>query len=102
MALRIRIPIHPLRQISDHREISVVEPDGAGVFAKCLALLCGAGGVADSKSGIEAGLGGLVTFQAPVDLALQDRQQLGPTDEAHIIRTIEYWDIERKRPALLL
>jgi hypothetical protein len=23
--------------------------------------------------------------------------QLGPTDEAHIIRTIEYWDIERKR-----
>jgi len=23
--------------------------------------------------------------------------QLGPTDEGHIIRTIEYWDIERKR-----
>ena len=23
--------------------------------------------------------------------------QLGPSDEAHIIRTIEYWDIERKR-----
>ncbi|OSI70862.1 hypothetical protein [Bradyrhizobium canariense] len=23
--------------------------------------------------------------------------QLGPTDETHIIRTIEYWDIERKR-----
>ena len=23
--------------------------------------------------------------------------QLGPTDEAHIIRTIEYWDIEKKR-----
>jgi hypothetical protein len=23
--------------------------------------------------------------------------QLGPTDESHIIRTIEYWDIERKR-----
>ena len=23
--------------------------------------------------------------------------QLGPTDEAHIIRTIEYWDIERNR-----
>lgn len=23
--------------------------------------------------------------------------QLGPTDKAHIIRTIEYWDIERKR-----
>lgn len=23
--------------------------------------------------------------------------QLGPTDESHIIRTIEYWDIERRR-----
>src|SRR5215470_3851679 len=23
--------------------------------------------------------------------------QLGPTDEAHIVRTIEYWDLERKR-----
>lgn len=23
--------------------------------------------------------------------------QLGPTDESHIIRTIEYWDLERKR-----
>jgi hypothetical protein len=25
------------------------------------------------------------------------KQRLGPTDEAHIVRTIEYWDIERKR-----
>jgi hypothetical protein len=41
-----------------------------------------------------------------LDLLLQDPEtkrryeveiQLGPTDEAHIIRTIEYWDIERKR-----
>lgn len=41
-----------------------------------------------------------------LDLLLQDREtkrrfevelQLGSTDEAHIIRTIEYWDIERKR-----
>ena len=41
-----------------------------------------------------------------LDLLLQDLEtkrryeveiQLGPTDEAHIIRTIEYWDIERKR-----
>ena len=23
--------------------------------------------------------------------------QLGATDESHIIRTVEYWDIERKR-----
>lgn len=42
-----------------------------------------------------------------LDLLLQDLEthrryevelQLGATDESHIIRTIEYWDIERKRP----
>lgn len=41
-----------------------------------------------------------------LDLLLQDPEtlkryeveiQLGATDESHIIRTIEYWDIERKR-----
>lgn len=41
-----------------------------------------------------------------LDLLLQDEEskqryeveiQLGKTDESHIIRTIEYWDIERKR-----
>jgi predicted transport protein len=41
-----------------------------------------------------------------LDLLLQDAEtkrryelelQLGSTDEAHLIRTIEYWDIERKR-----
>ena len=41
-----------------------------------------------------------------LDLLLQDPEtykryevelQLGPTDETHIIRSIEYWDIERKR-----
>jgi len=41
-----------------------------------------------------------------LDLMLQDAEtlkryeveiQLGATDESHIIRTIEYWDIERKR-----
>ena len=41
-----------------------------------------------------------------LDLLLQDRDsgkryevevQLGPTDESHIIRTIEYWDVEKKR-----
>lgn len=41
-----------------------------------------------------------------LDLLLQDSEssrryeievQLGRTDESHIIRTIEYWDIERKR-----
>ena len=41
-----------------------------------------------------------------LDLLLQDREsnrryeveiQLGATDEFHIVRTIEYWDIEKKR-----
>lgn len=41
-----------------------------------------------------------------LDLLLQEPEtlkryeveiQLGPTDESHIIRTIEYWDIERKK-----
>lgn len=41
-----------------------------------------------------------------MDLLLQDPNtykryevevQLGPTDESHMIRTIEYWDLERKR-----
>ena len=40
-----------------------------------------------------------------LDLLLQDAEgrryevelQLGSTDETHIIRTIEYWDVERKR-----
>src|SRR5262245_5999203 len=41
-----------------------------------------------------------------LDLLLQDAEsnhryevevQLGKTDESHIIRTIEYWDLERKR-----
>ncbi len=41
-----------------------------------------------------------------LDLLLQDADasrryeveiQLGKTDESHVIRTIEYWDVERKR-----
>jgi hypothetical protein len=45
-------------------------------------------------------------FAGRLDLLLQDPDtddryevelQLGATDESHIIRTIEYWDIERKR-----
>jgi hypothetical protein len=46
------------------------------------------------------------TYTGRLDLLLQDVDtnrryeveiQLGKTDESHIIRTIEYWDIERKR-----
>jgi predicted transport protein len=45
-------------------------------------------------------------YSGRLDLLLQDPEtndrfevelQLGATDESHIIRTIEYWDIERKR-----
>ncbi len=45
-------------------------------------------------------------FAGRLDLLLQDPDtddryevelQLGATDESHIIRTIEYWDVERKR-----
>ncbi|HVA16762.1 MAG TPA: hypothetical protein VMV59_03505 [Candidatus Dormibacteraeota bacterium] len=60
------------------------------------------------------GLGNLVLLQEEriqpsggrLDLLLQDADtkrryevelQLGATDEAHIIRAIEYWDVERKR-----
>jgi hypothetical protein len=60
------------------------------------------------------GLGDLVLLQQEriqptrgrLDLLLQDPDtkrryevelQLGPTDESHIIRTVEYWDIERRR-----
>src|SRR2546425_13128637 len=51
------------------------------------------------KERIQSGAGRL-------DLLLQEAEgnrryevevQLGKTDESHIIRTIEYWDIERKR-----
>ena len=59
------------------------------------------------------GLGDLVLkdvermqLRGRLDLLLQDidtkrryevELQLGPTDASHIIRTIEYWDIEKKR-----
>jgi hypothetical protein len=55
--------------------------------------------VLKDKERIQAGAGRL-------DLLLQEAEgsrryevevQLGRTDESHIIRTIEYWDIERKR-----
>jgi hypothetical protein len=55
--------------------------------------------VVKDKERIQAGAGRL-------DLLLQDPEtlkryeveiQIGPTDESHIVRTIEYWDIERKR-----
>lgn len=68
--------------------------------------------IADDPSIV--GLGDLVLIQQEriqpragrLDLLLQEREskrryecelQLGATDEAHIIRAIEYWDIEKKR-----
>ena len=39
----------------------------------------------------------LLFFDAETNTRYEVEVQLGPTDEAHIIRTIEYWDIERSR-----
>lgn len=55
--------------------------------------------VVKDKERIHRGLGRL-------DLLLQDEEghgryeveiQLGATDESHIIRTLEYWDIEKRK-----
>ena len=48
---------------------------------------------------IQPGAGRLdLLLQDPeVNLRYEVEVQLGATDESHIIRTIEYWDIERKR-----
>ena len=66
-----------------------------------------------AKDATVLGLGELVLLQQEriqpsggrLDLLFQDDNkrryeveiQLGPVDESHIIRTLEYWDIERKR-----
>ena len=39
----------------------------------------------------------LLLFDPETDTRYEVELQLGATDESHIIRTIEYWDIERKR-----
>ena len=39
----------------------------------------------------------LLLFNPETDTRYEVELQLGSTDESHLIRTIEYWDIERKR-----
>ena len=39
----------------------------------------------------------LLLFNPETDTRYEVELQLGATDESHLIRTIEYWDIERKR-----
>lgn len=39
----------------------------------------------------------LLLFDADTNTRYEVEVQLGATDESHIIRTIEYWDLERKR-----
>jgi len=39
----------------------------------------------------------LLLFDSDSDLRYEVELMLGATDESHIIRTIEYWDIERRR-----
>ncbi len=44
--------------------------------------------------------GGRIDFlflDQEMDTMYETEIMLGPTDESHIIRTIEYWDIERRR-----
>jgi predicted transport protein len=62
--------------------------------------LLGLGDIAlKDKERIQAGAGRLdLLFQdIDKDSRYEVEIQLGRTDESHIIRTIEYWDIERKR-----
>jgi hypothetical protein len=49
------------------------------------------------RSQPRAGRLDLLLQQADGNRRYEVEVQLGPTDEGHIIRTIEYWDIERKR-----
>ena len=39
----------------------------------------------------------LLLYDPESDTRYEVELQLGPTDESHIIRTIEYWDLERRR-----
>lgn len=39
----------------------------------------------------------LLLFDPETDTRYEIELQLGPTDESHIIRTIEYWDLEKRR-----
>jgi hypothetical protein len=51
------------------------------------------------KERIQSGAGrlDLLLQEADANRRYEVEIQLGRTDESHIIRTIEYWDIERKR-----
>jgi len=51
------------------------------------------------KERIQSGAGrpDLLLQEAHANRRYEVEIQLGRTDESHIIRTIEYWDIERKR-----
>src|SRR5688572_21778504 len=55
--------------------------------------------VVKDKERIQAGAGRLdLLLQDPDTLKRYEVEiQLGATDETHIVRTVEYWDIERKR-----
>jgi predicted transport protein len=49
------------------------------------------------RSQPRAGRLDLLLFDAEANTRYEVELQLGATDESHIIRTIEYWDIERRR-----
>jgi hypothetical protein len=45
----------------------------------------------------KAGRLDLLLFDPESNTRYEVEIQLGPTDESHIIRTVEYWDLERRR-----
>lgn len=49
------------------------------------------------RSQPRAGRLDMLLFDPETNTRYEVELQLGPTDESHIIRTIEYWDIERRR-----
>ena len=88
-----------LAPISLQRHATINEPWVHEVIANDPSILGLGDVVVKDRERIHAGAGRL-------DMLLQDAEgsgryeveiQLGPSDPSHIIRTIEYWDIERKR-----
>ncbi len=88
-----------LTPIGLQRHATINEPWVHDVIANDPSILGLGDVVVKDRERIHPGAGRL-------DMLLQDSEgsgryeveiQLGPTDPSHIIRTIEYWDIERKR-----
>ena len=89
----------PHRRIDMRRELSVSE---RWLHEQLLAdpTLLGLGEVDVKDSERRQAAGGrldLLLHDPETNTRYEVELQLGPTDESHIIRTIEYWDHERRR-----